>query len=141
MNYITQASTMICSAAQVNFWNEDALTIADMFESVYDDRVDSMVVKKASVSCHSGCAWGHYLEYQLDENNEFYAAELEFTYEYEKDGLVYTVEAWGELDFNGDIYEDMYRIRATEKIISSRPASQEANNLLDTIDSPSIRVA
>ena len=129
MSYETQAGTAVYTEAQKRFWDDQALTIADMFESVYDDIVDEMIVTSVKITEDYGYFSGSYPEYCLAEDNSFLVAEIDIRYDFTKDGLIYSYESWTVVDFNGDKYADMDELRERAKLISVRP-SEEVSSII-----------
>lgn len=130
MSYDTQAATAVYTEAQKKFWDDQALTIADCFESVYDDMVDDMVVTSITVKEDSGYYYGQDADYYLAEDNSFLVAMIDIRYDFTKDGLIYSYESYAEIDLNGDVYDDMNRLRTKAKAVAIRPTEQVASHIL-----------
>lgn len=135
-SYMTQAGIFLATTAQKEFWDDKALDIADNFECVFDDMVDNMTILKAKVVCHNGSFYGTYPDYALDEDNSFLVAEIEIEYDFTKDGLIYTYQAYAEIDFNDDPLEDMNSLRKKAKLISVKPTSQVSTHILMPTNEP-----
>ena len=66
----------------------------------------------------------------LAEDNSFLVAMIDIRYDFTKDGLIYSYESYAEVDFNGDVYDDMNRLRSKAKAVAIRPTEQVASHIL-----------
>lgn len=130
MSYETQAATAVYTEAQKKFWDDQALTIADWFECIYDDMIDDMTVTFVTVKEYSGYDYRKESGYYLDEEKSYLVAAIDIRYDFIKDGLIYSYESWTEADFNGDMCADLDDLRKRAKLVSVLPVSAVASHII-----------